>query len=1399
MIRSLQLGEHGEERARHLLNVYDLTNFFQPCLITTPHDEALNELRRRLAEEADALYHWNVDEELPQRLRQLMMDPPQGIRPVIWLQQRQFNADDWRSFLILLQRQRDLYHDELPWMWVLAGPPKLITLMQERASHVVSGLAVHILIDEAPKPLPPKVESFRWLHLSDFHFEGLQRWHRRKTLNALLKYAENLRKEDKVPNFVFITGDIANRGKHKDYDQAERFFLKLAEALELDHRNRFFFVPGNHDVDRSAIGSADRYILNALQDQNAIEDVLNDSEAMDLLGRRLEGFYAFTERFLGPARAWRRDKPWRVEERQVGDLRIALILLNSAWASGENDDADGLLIGEAQAREALTEAADAHVRIALVHHPVADLRDFDREVFEQLLISAGVHFVLRGHLHRNDTTKIESPDGSVFQLAAGATYVDGSYPKRFLNTQVDPLNGKAHVQYWRLGDSGDFWAPDTMTYAHAENGVWTVPLPESLNFGNEENVQTPATEWTEARQVTATTRYRNAAAAVHGNVRFIGFSDSRPRRHVMIQELFVPLSLKPKESFPKEDREDDENVSTAQLLNHLLANLGEKGSARVVVLGDPGSGKTTLCRFATTVLAGEYKLKGVDVPDNVLPLFIPFREYVREKKERSLAKFLEERAQTQLQLSLPNDYLENVLLNGNAVLLLDGLDEVGSAGEREEMRNSVQAFFLAYPKVPALVTSRIAGYDEAPLAEMGPDACGHLTLVPFSDKELNQFVSHWYEVQEPLDPKARDQGIADLTAAIEASPPVRALASNPMLATLIALVHRYEAHLPGERATLYDLCVKMLLETWPESRKTTFREIDSGLQRAYLEALAYRMQLQRSQQDDVTIQRDTLISWLTEIIQEREGESRGAEKTRGIVERWVDFLEKGSGLILEQSPGVFAFFHLSLMEYLAAQGMGSAGKTEENIAKRHGEQGWREVCLLAVGSRATDKAFLDRLFKRLSEQSDWYFLFLGMREEAAFDDSQREAILREMARYCLDPWRRDVAQTFTNIRRFSIRHAKWTSNWVHESLSSATGEDLQGLALLNANADETIQGLDQRQDAAEIAGLFLDFWPSHPAGKWAIKTINPKSAFQACQKSAAEILVARTLYLDQDSDVLGPGLVVQHLRWSSSVQRFSKLARKALLKESRSEEKRGLPSAIQIVQSSQLLVASPVPADFFTDASDDFASYFASEIARDFASYFARYFASDFALRPLANLDKNFSSPVSQEQPLDVEAWRKAETVEQGKEFKDLAAQPFARLTAEAWLGIVTTHQEDRNKRLAYTHYRTQNAWLLQIWNAVDKKFSQTNSPDLEALYYTLGFTQATTTWQWPATERWCGLLGGDPPSHWLPRSQWHLCWLLYDSNDDAHRSGLMAALDEGLVDEERPLAAAAMKEMIRF
>lgn len=120
-----------------------------------------------------------------------------------------------------------------------------------------------------------------------------------------------------------------------------------------------------------------------------------------MLGRRLEAYYTFTERLLGPARRTISDKPWRVDFRDVAGIEIAILQLNSAWASGRGgNEAKTLMVGAHQLEEALDEAERSRVRFALIHHPYDYLADGDAAAIKsRLQARSGGHFFLRGHLH----------------------------------------------------------------------------------------------------------------------------------------------------------------------------------------------------------------------------------------------------------------------------------------------------------------------------------------------------------------------------------------------------------------------------------------------------------------------------------------------------------------------------------------------------------------------------------------------------------------------------------------------------------------------------------------------------------------------------------------------------------------------------------------------------------------------------------------------------------------------------------------------------------------------------------------------------------------------------------------------------------------------------------------
>ncbi|MDJ0836598.1 MAG: AAA family ATPase [Acidobacteriota bacterium] len=325
-----------------------------------------------------------------------------------------------------------------------------------------------------------------WLHLSDLHFKVDADWQRDVVLQALMRdVIGNLPGTELAPDAVFVTGDIAHSGKDEEYKQAGIFLNTMAKKLDLDPALSWFLVPGNHDVDRTKISSIDRFSRQIFKNPEATNELLSETKTWGELAIRQAGFFRFTQHFLGPQRSWNAEQPWRTDFLTTGPLEVAVLCLNSAWLSQDDDDERSLLLSEYQVRNALAGALDAHLRFALFHHPLSWLRDFDRKkVFGILTSPSGCHFMLRGHLHETDLRLRITPGAPTVELAAGACWQGAGWPHSVIIGQLDFSKRMMAFHVWRYSDKeGGFWARDVMLSRNMPEGVWQSEFPKQWSFG----------------------------------------------------------------------------------------------------------------------------------------------------------------------------------------------------------------------------------------------------------------------------------------------------------------------------------------------------------------------------------------------------------------------------------------------------------------------------------------------------------------------------------------------------------------------------------------------------------------------------------------------------------------------------------------------------------------------------------------------------------------------------------------------------------------------------------------------------------------------------------------------------------------------------------------------------
>jgi predicted NACHT family NTPase len=266
------------------------------------------------------------------------------------------------------------------------------------------------------------------------------------------------------------------------------------------------------------------------------------------------------------------------------------------------------------------------------------------------------------------------------------------------------------------------------------------------------------------------------------------------------------------------------------------------------------------------------------------------------------------------------------------------------------MAEWVDRLVSAYPRNRYVVTSRPAGYDSAPLE----NDFTRYEVRDFEMAEVEQFVRGWYLAVEMATegdtPKAhRDatQRAGELSAAIRASAGIRRLVVNPLLLSIVALVHRYRAHLPDRRVDLYNECVEVLLEHW-EAAKGLVGQMLPAQKRAVLQWLALAMhkaevrQLPRAEVEQI------IAAYLPQV--------GGGQAKAGDVPLFLSEVRERSGLLVELEMDTYAFSHLTFQEYLAACEVAGSGDEGERafLVDQATAEWWQEVLLLYAGMRERD-------------------------------------------------------------------------------------------------------------------------------------------------------------------------------------------------------------------------------------------------------------------------------------------------------------------------------------------------------------------------------------------------------------------------------------------------------------
>lgn len=361
------------------------------------------------------------------------------------------------------------------------------------------------------------------------------------------------------------------------------------------------------------------------------------------------------------------------------------------------------------------------------------------------------------------------------------------------------------------------------------------------------------------------------------------------------------------------------------------------------ILGRPGAGKTTFLKYLA-ILGCRGKIQKT-------PIFISLKEW--SDSSLSILPFIAKQFD---QCGFPNaePFVTALLQRGNAILLLDGLDEVNeSSDKRGQTIREIVKLSQKFKNCQYCLTCRTAATDYSfdkfkyiEVADFDSDQQLHFVTQWYdgNSKHLNSFLHGWNEIQQ--------EGL-------------RELGKTPLLLTLLCLAFEETLAFPVRQVDLYKDAIDALLRKWDTSRligrDTFYKNLSFSRREHLLEGIASKFYFDSR----TAFRRSEVEAVILDYLRRLPDKEKSEDADAGIVLRQI---EAQHGLIVERAVDIFSFSHLTLQEYLTAAYL--VKSHDEKLLDRLvtaalADQKWREVILYTVGLLPSADPILTRMATQL--------------------------------------------------------------------------------------------------------------------------------------------------------------------------------------------------------------------------------------------------------------------------------------------------------------------------------------------------------------------------------------------------------------------------------------------------
>lgn len=625
----------------------------------------------------------------------------------------------------------------------------------------------------------------RIVHLSDIHLEK-NNMDLETVVTSLCNQLKEYNDKRQIDIIIF-SGDLIDKGAesfNKNFKEAYSFFEKLvinkiSSNINIS-RNRFFFVPGNHDVDRNADDKIDEEGLKAiLVDSKSVNEHIDKGKTKGI--QRILPFKEFEREYY---RSYDNNKDLSNYQStfmvKVNNLTIGVNCFNSVWRSySSEEDIKNLLLGERQISSARKSINTCDIKIAVIHHPLDVFREFERD-FINKNIEKDYDLLCCGHAHKGSNwTQTSSMLGSLLVSCAPSNWAYNmrSDSRKTSNgysiIDYDKPNRKTKITNLRyLNDSQKF----VLNTDLGDNGISSFTLPSTGEITSEQE-----------------------EISIASNIKDLHFEELN--EHLLsystdtgapkdIDSLFVLPYIVSKVEYDIEKQKEEKTYNLDDIC---------RINDNVIIFGTKESGKTVFLDELVIQFTNNIRIY------KKIPVRLDFTEFGGRRIETLISRYIKVGIRDM-----------DIFIKNHKIVLL--IDNISFSNLYIHQLSGLEKFVTNNPNVNIIATCNQIIEGEPPIELFDFPAFAkfkHKIIKKFRTKQIRELIDKWFSKNEDYDTPNKLEKIVKIFLTLN-------IPSNPLtISMFLWIFEKKPNYKPLNHAAMLENFVERLFE------KTSAKEVYS--------------------------------------------------------------------------------------------------------------------------------------------------------------------------------------------------------------------------------------------------------------------------------------------------------------------------------------------------------------------------------------------------------------------------------------------------------------------------------------------------------------------------------------------------------------------------------------------